>query len=153
MSNNPVDKIVVIGIGNSALTDEGIGSRVVSQLQSKVPPGVELIDAGLPGPGLVDMLDGRDKAFIIDAIDAHAEPGKVFRFTPEEATVAQPHRRQSLHEGDMLQCIELARALKMAPDDIVIIGVQAQSLEPGDGLSPPVERAVPLAVEMILAEL
>ncbi len=53
----------------------------------------------------------------------------------------------------MLQCVELARALKIAPDDIVIIGVQVQSLEPGDGLSPPVEKAVSVAVEMILAEL
>ena len=144
---------VVIAVGNVALSDEGLASAVLRQLNGRTPPHVDLIDAGLPGPNLLGLLEGRQKAVIIDAVDAGQPPGTVFRFLPSDASPANPHPRHSLHQGDLLLYINLAQTLNIAPNDIVIIGIQPANISPGQTLSPPVREALPLAAEQVLSEL
>jgi hydrogenase maturation protease len=145
--------VVVIGVGNRALSDEGVGPCIACAVAPQVPPGVEVVDAGLPGPGILDLLEGRRKAIILDAVDAGCSPGKVLRFRPEEVTYAGHPRRYSLHEAAVLQYIMLAKALGGGPEKVVLIGVQPQNVLPGEKLSAPVEKAVAEAAELVLAEL
>ena len=145
--------VAVIGVGNAALSDEGVACRILQQVGPHAPPWVEVIDAGLPGPGLVSLLEGRSKVVIVDAVDAGHPPGTVLRFRADEALPVESGRRHSLHQGDVLEYVRLAEALGMAPEEVVVIGVQPDRLSPGEKLSPPVARAVREAAELVLAEV
>jgi len=145
-------RMVVIGVGNSTLSDEGIGSRVVREVRQKAPPGVEVVDAGLPGLGLIDLLEGREKAVIVDAIDAGGLSGTVYRFSLDHAASTRPDRSCSLHQGDVLQYVKLAEVLGMAPKEVVLVGIQPESFSPGEKLSPTVEAAVVEAAKLVIAE-
>ena len=145
--------MVVIGVGNSALSDEGVGNRVARAVARKAPPSVEVVDAALPGPALVEILEGREKAVIIDAVDSGRPPGEVFSFRPQEVVDPGHSRNLSLHQGDVLQYVKLAEALGNGPREVVVIGVQPESFRPGERLSPAVEKAVATATEMVLDEV
>jgi len=145
--------VVVIGLGNRALCDEGVASRVIRVVAQKAPPGVEVVDAALPGPGLIHLLEARRKAVLVDAVDAGGPPGTVYRFGLDEAASAQPDRPYSLHQGDVLQYVKLAEALGMGPTEVVVIGIEPESFSPGQKLSPAVEAAVGEAAGLALAEV
>ena len=152
MNDNNRASVALIGVGNSALSDEGVASRVIHEVARKAPPGIDVVDAGLPGPGLIDLVEGRKKAVIIDAVDAGRPPGTVYRFVPNQVISTRSDRSCSLHQGDVLQYVKLAEVLGMAPVEVVLIGVQPQSLSAGRKLSPAVAAAVPEAAAMALAE-
>lgn len=145
--------VMVIGVGNTALSDEGVASRVVREIARRAPPWVKVVHAGLPGPRLLALLAGREKVVILDAVDAGHPPGTVYRFRPGEAAPAKAARRHSLHQGDVLFQLGLAKALGMGPREVVVIGVQPANLAPGETLSPAVEAAVAKAAQMALAEV
>jgi len=68
-------KTLVLGLGNSILTDDGVGCFVARELEGRLSyKGVEIMESSVGGLGLLDLLAGYDKAIIIDAI--HTEEGK-----------------------------------------------------------------------------
>ena len=142
----------MIAVGNRALSDEGLAGRILRQVRHKVPPEVELVDAGLPGPGLIDLLEAREKAVIVDAIDAGKPPGTVYRFGPDDVASTRPNRPCSLHQGDVLQYVRLAEALGTGPGQVVFVGIQPERFSPGEELSPKVEAAVAEAAKLVIAE-
>lgn len=149
-------KTVVIGCGNLLASDDAVGIEVIKILsQRELPPHVELIEAGTPGLSLIHMLEGADKAIIVDAVMSGAEPGTIYRFTAENL----PSRDivpSSLHDLNLVDAIELGRQLQdeLMPRDIVIIGVEISRAEKFRiGLSPEVERVIPRLVEAVLGEL
>ena len=153
MSTESRPDVIIIGVGNPALSDEGAAGRVIRRLRQQGSPELAIIDAGLPGPGLVGLLEGRTKAIIIDAVDAARPPGTVFSFRPEQVPrTRQSSRPYTLHEGNVLEYVELARALGTGPREVVFIGIQPHDLSPGEQLSPPVRAAIPQAATMALAE-
>ena len=83
--NGPAGKIVIIGVGNLLLKDEGVGVHVAQELQKKsLPSAVEVHDGGVAGIGLLDFFPGASKVLLIDAAEMNLEAGAVVRFTPEE---------------------------------------------------------------------
>lgn len=153
MNTEARKSVVVIGVGNRALSDEGVGCRVVCRVASRASSHAEVIDAGLPGPGLASLLQGREKAIIVDAVDADMPPGTVYRFVPDEVVSTQARGCISLHEGNLLHYVELAEALGMSAKEVVIVGIQPEKFSPGEQLSAPVEKAVPKAAETVLEEI
>ena len=144
-------KVVVIGVGNTFLSDDGVANHVLREVARRAPPWVDVVDAGLVGPGLLDLLEGSRKAVIVDAVDARAPPGTVWRFHPHDATAADLHL--SLHEGNVLSYVKLADALGIGPGDVVVVGIQPESLRAGEQLSTAVRRAVSKAANLVLREL
>ena len=142
----------MIGLGNRALCDDGVASRVICEVAKKAPPGVDVLDAGLPGPALIHLLEGRRKAILVDAVDGGGQPGTVYRFSPDDAASTHPERPYSLHQGDVLQYVELAEALGMNARETVVVGVQPERFSPGEKLSPAAEAAVARAAELAIAE-
>ena len=153
MSTESRVSVAVIGVGNASLSDEGVASRVLREVARQAPAWVEITDAGLPGPGMLNLLEGREKVVIVDAVDADHAPGTVYRFLPDEASPAESGPCTSLHEGNVLLYVKLAQALGMGPKDVVVVGIQPADLSPGARLSPPVEKAVAKAAELVLAEV
>ena len=160
--------ILILGIGNILLKDEGIGVHVIQAMADQVARGtlnlsedVELVDGGTFGIDLLDTLAGRRKVIVVDAVQVTAAetvepsgiaPGAILRFTD-----ADLQRRQtadlSLHQIGLFETLTMARQLGCAVGEVVILGIVPKTLESGLELSPEVAAAVPKIIELVLAEI
>ena len=147
--------IAVIALGNPLMGDEGIGIRILERLRERrdLPEGVDLIDMGTGGLGIIHELAGRSRAIFIDCAFMDDEPGTLHRFRPEEVRTRKVRIRYSLHEGDLLRNIDLARSLGDCPEDIVIFGIEPASVEGVMELSPTLTARLEDYVTEIVAEL
>jgi len=153
-SSDEVRHVLILGLGNPLLGDEGIGVRVAEELQGlELPDGVTVVEGGTAGLGLIGLMEGYQKVIIVDAADMGHPPGCVVRFTPLEAQLKTVEAPLSLHQIGLGEALTLAEALEVAPAERIIIGVQPSQVEMGAGLSPEVERAIPKIIRIILDEL
>lgn len=152
MSTDDHRRAIVVGVGNSLLSDEGVGCRVARKVASKVPSWVEVADAELPGPRLLDLIQEKDRAVIVDAVDAGRPPGTVYRFRAEQAISDGPVPDYSFHQGNILFYLKLAKAVGICPGEVIVVGVQPATLLPGESLSPAVEEAFGRVVDLVVAE-
>jgi hydrogenase maturation protease len=145
--------ILILGIGNILLRDEGVGVRVIEQMQKMhLPDNVELIDGGTAGADLLDVLAERQKVIVIDAVQADCEPGTVLRFTADE--LVQPEGvGMSLHELGLGEALTMTRQLGCAPEDVVVFGIKAKDIVSGLELSEEIAASVPKVIELVLAEI
>jgi len=135
-------RVAIIGIGNPMMADDGIGPRLISELQGSVP-GIDLIDMGTGGMQLVHVLAGYDSVIIIDSADMGLSPGESRVFSPDDVVSLKETRAYSLHDWDLLRSIEISRQLGEAPAKTLIFAIQPGCLEMREGLSPEVEWGVP----------
>ncbi len=152
-------KILIAGMGNVLRGDDGFGIRVVESLTAhcNLPEGVEIYEAGIGGIGLVqELMNGYDVLILVDAIDKTAEPGTLFVVQPvtDQTEIDALRLHESLvdmHYADPSKVIMLAKALDVCPAKVFLVGCQPEYVDDAvEGLRPPVERAVPLAVKEIL---
>jgi hydrogenase maturation protease len=145
---------LVLGLGNPLLGDEGTGVRVIEELRGlDLPDGVDLVDGGTLGLGLIALMEGYERAIIVDAAEMGQPPGRVVRFTPADAAFHTPETVLSPHQVGFGQVLALAGALDMAPGELTVFGVQPGRIAVGQGLSDEVEAAIPEAIGLILGEL
>jgi hydrogenase maturation protease len=145
-----VAPILILGIGNILMGDDGVGIRVVERLHTwRMPPHVEVITGETMGFGLWHCLSGRRKIIVVDAIDLGETPGHVSRLdghldTPDAISIHQLSIPSLVH---ILGCMENA-----APPEIIIVGVQPKLIVPSLSLSPEVEARINEAVHTIYRE-
>ena len=152
-SPDEVKRVLILGLGNPLLGDEGIGVRVVEELKGReLPDGVAVVEGGTAGLGLIGLMEGYQRVIIVDAADMGRSPGCVVRFTPLEAQFKTAEAPLSLHQIGLGEMLALAEALEVAPAELVIIGIQPSQVEMGARLSPEVERAIPQIIRTILDE-
>lgn len=147
--------IVVLGLGNPLMADEGIGVYLVERLLESAAdyPAVDFVDAGTGGLSILYDIEDRRKAVVIDCAFMDEPPGAIRRFTPEQVRSTKVLAHQSLHEADLMRIIALARELGQAPDEIVIFGIQPERVEPHLGLTPTLMGRIDQYISMILHEL
>lgn len=149
-------KTVVLGVGNPILRDDGVGIHVVNQLKEHInDPNVTIDEALTGGMNLLDMIQGYDKAILIDAIKMkNGRNGEVKRFLLSDFSSVHSCNP---HDVTFLEALRLAEKLgeDRIPREIVVIGIvlEEMPLEFGEQLSSTVAAAVPKAVEMTLSEL
>jgi hydrogenase maturation protease len=145
--------VLILGIGNILLRDEGVGVHVVKALADHaLPAEVELVDGGTAGADLVDLLADRRKVIVIDAIEAGVAPGTILRLTPADLLPDQDEMI-SLHQLGLVQSLYMAEQLACSPQEVVIIAVQPETICPGLELSDDVQATLPRAIRAVLAEL
>jgi hydrogenase maturation protease len=145
--------VLVLGIGNILLGDEGVGVRVVEAMrEADLPDGVELVDGGTCGADLIDLLADRRKVVVIDALEAGATAGSLFRLSAEDL-LPEEGDSISLHQLGLVDSLAMVAQLGCAPQEVVVFGIQPATLRPGLELSPDVAAAVPGVIEAVLAEL
>jgi len=150
LSRRPV---LVIGIGNILLRDEGVGAHIIEQMQKiHLPDDVELVDGGTAGADLLDVLAERRKVIVIDAVQADCEPGTVLRFTADDL-VHPEGVGVSLHELGLGEALTMTRQLGCAPEDVVVFGIQPKDIRCGLELSEEIAASVPKVIELVLAEI
>ena len=105
--------IIVLGLGNPLMADEGIGTVIAEKLEAyqEQYPDVEFMDAGTGGMQLLHYIAGRKKAVIVDCAFMGEQPGSIKRFTVDEVTTVKKLAHLSLHEVDILRVIELSKQL------------------------------------------
>jgi hydrogenase maturation protease len=149
---NNVPRIVVIGVGNLLLKDEGIGIHVIQALQEiELPPDVTLIDGGT-SPELWAYTRIGDKMIIIDAAKAGGKPGAVYRFRPEDI-MAEKGILNSAHELGVIEALNLMTFAGNKPGDVVIIGIEPAEISPGLELSTVLRQKIPDIIKVVLKEI
>lgn len=152
-------RILVAGIGNDLLQDDGFGIAVIRRLAARrMPAGVVLYEAGIAGIGLVqELLDGYDALVIVDAAERAAVPGTLQVLSvevPDPAAMTEERRRElmsDMHWTVPSLALILARALDSLPRRVFMVGCQPGAMELGLQLTPPIERAVEPAVERVMS--
>jgi len=110
-------KLVVLGLGNILLGDEGFGVHFVRWFEKRhcLPPEAEIVDGGTLGYGLLPVLTECEKAIVIDAIKVDDEPGSVYRFGREEMNLFMPPPT-SAHEVEFAHVLCQADLMGEAPE-------------------------------------
>jgi hydrogenase maturation protease len=150
-------RILVAGIGNIFLGDDGFGSEVVRNTElAQDDPNVRVIDYGIRGMHLAyDLLEQWDTLVLVDAIPSRGNPGTLHVFQAEHESGAGTPALDA-HGMDPAAVFASLRALGGDPPYTVVVGCEAGSVEDGIGLTGPVAEAVPRAtraVEAIVAAL
>jgi hydrogenase maturation protease len=153
--------ILVCGVGNVLRGDDGFGVRVAQALAGdpRLPAHVRVIETGIGGMSLVqELMAGPDALVLIDAVERGGAPGQIFVLEPElpDLSHLSPHERRDwfadTHYATPLRALALAAAVAGLPPVVRIVGCQpSRTDEFGVGLSPPVEAAIPTAIERVLA--
>lgn len=150
---------LVLGIGNTVLSDEGIGVHVLRRL-------VEIQDTATPLPAPVALMDGGTLSFelvapitaarsliLIDACELCEPPGTVQTFVGAAMDEKLRRRGGSVHEVGLSDLLDMARLLGELPPQRALIGIQPQSLAWGDAPTPAVAAAIPAACQAVSALL
>ena len=146
-------KTVVLGVGNTLLTDEGIGVHVVERLRHGCAAlaGVELLDGGTLSFTLAGAMAEADQLIVIDAAELHSPPGTLSLFRDEEMDHYLGHgKRRSVHEVSLIDLLAIAHLTDDLPPRRALIGIQPRDIDWGDAPTPEVAAAIPQACDMTL---
>lgn len=139
----------VLGIGNVARRDDGVGVWVARRLAARLGDDADVRVLGDDGFALLDALAGVDEAILIDAVQSGAAPGTLHRFDAAAAPLPPDQLRCSTHLLGIAEAIELARALGQLPARLVVYGIEGADFGIGEGLSAPVAAAAAALVEAL----
>jgi len=145
--------ILILGLGNILLGDEGVGVRVIEQLFSHpFPDEIEVIDGGTAGYELINFFEGKEKVIIVDAVKTDDTPGSVYKLdlsvVQEDETV-----QLSLHQIGLKNVFKMASMMDLNPE-VTLVGIVPKDYQDYNiGLSEEVEKAIPLAIETVLKEI
>ncbi len=149
--------ILIAGIGNIFLGDDGFGVEVVRRLAArKLPAGVRVADFGIRGFDLTYALqDGYTTTILVDAFPHGQEPGTISIIEPDMNDVGSQEAPQAgvdTHGMNPLNVLRMAAAMGAPLKGILLLGCEPATLGPDEGqigLSDPVEKAVNEAVDLL----
>ena len=145
-------KILILGVGNLILRDEGVGVHAVRELEKRdLPAHVEVIDGGTYLMDLLGVIQEAERFIVIDALKGGGEPGTIYRVKPDDL-MAESERTLSLHQVGLLDVLGMVKQLGGDPH-AVIIGVEPKEISWGMELTPEVEAKLPKVIETVLGEV
>lgn len=154
IENTEVPPILVLGVGNFLMKDEGVGVHAVQQLlHMPFPPSVEIIDGGTAGIDLLYLLEERKKVIIIDAIQADEPPGTIFRLTPDDIGSVAQGKHFSLHQPGVADLLRIAQAIGQSIPEVVILAVQPLDISIGTELSAVLKEKLPQLIQLVSKEI
>ncbi len=144
-------RLVVLGIGNELMGDDGVGVWAARALRAYgVDNSVEIIEAGTSVMDALDLVPSGADVLVIDAATGGHPPGSVYRFALEDIS---SQRGMSLHETSLPEVFALARLAGAAFGKVIVIGVEPARVEPGIELSQPLKQRMPAILDAIRAEI
>jgi len=146
-------KDLILGVGNLLLTDEGLGIHAVRKLfeNPALPADVEVVDGGTAGLGLLYYLEDVNRLVIIDAVETGGPPGTMVRLSGDQIPVYMA-MKVSPHEITLPDFLAAAKLRDLYPQEVIVWGIQPQSLEVGVELSPVVAEKLDTLVKNVLGE-
>jgi hydrogenase maturation protease len=149
--------ILIAGIGNIFMGDDGFGSEVARQLASRRQPDeVRVVDFGIRGFDLAyALLDGYEVTIFVDATPRGGEPGTLYTIEPDLSELAEMDAQQAMvetHGMNPMKVLSMVKAMGGEFKRILLVGCEPETLGPEEGLmelSQPVEAAVGEAVRLV----
>jgi hydrogenase maturation protease len=146
--------ILVIGMGNILMQDEGIGVRAVEELESRyiIPEAVTVLDGGTTGFELFEPMRNCRYLIVADGVNTGAPPGTIVRIANDDIP-AFFQTKLSNHQLGLSDLLALLRLKAEEPEQVVIIGMVPHSLENKLGLSPEALLGLDWMVHGLITEL
>jgi hydrogenase maturation protease len=148
-------KVLIGGIGNILLGDDGVGPYVARLLTAhyEFEDGVEVADLGTPALDLIDQISGKDAVILIDSIEIEVDPGTVLLYRKADIVCHRPIVRMDPHSPALVDTLLSAELFGTAPADVMLVGVAAASYDAGCSLTAAVQTAIARVVSEVLLEL
>lgn len=154
-------KTIVIGLGNPILTDDGVGVRVARRVAEALADAgrddVTVTEAGGGGLRLMELMEGYDRAVLVDALAGEApRPGTLHTMTLRDLhTVSPTQHTASAHDTTLATALDAGRRLGVPlPEDVVVYAVEVENVvDFGEALTPAVAEAVPRVAAAVLDAL
>lgn len=140
-------RILIVGMGNLLLGDDGVGVHLVRELEQDPPPGAVLLDAGTALLGVVEDVARADAVLVLDAMQTGDAPGTL-HVAPVGAVHA-PREGASLHDLGLRGALHLLGAGRPVPECLWLLGVEPARMDYGMELSPAVQAAIPAALRAV----
>lgn len=144
--------VLVLGLGNILLSDEGAGVQAVEELKRRydVSDAVEIIDGGTMGIELLPYFDNRSHVLIVDAVQADNQPGTIVRIDDPPAYFSS---KTSPHQIGLADVMGVAAITDNLPPNITLFGIEPKRLSTDLSLSKEVARNIGRLVDMLVEEL
>lgn len=151
---NATKNILIIGMGNVLMQDEGVGVRAVEELENQyiIPAGVKVVDGGTAGMELFEPIRDCEQLIVADAVNTGGAYGTLERIVNEQIP-AFFQTKLSNHQLGLSDLLGLLKLKGEMPDHVAIIGMVPHSLEQKLGLTPEAEAGLDAMVEMLVSEL
>ena len=146
---------LILGIGNTLLTDEGAGIHALNLLQSEYSniPNLTFLDGGTLSFTLACWIEDSTNLIVFDAAELHQPAGTVMSFVGEEMDTFLGSSKRSAHEVGLLDLIDIARITDHLPDNRALIGIQPETMtwgmEPTEAVANALNKMVEEAVRLI----
>ncbi|MCA1908199.1 MAG: HyaD/HybD family hydrogenase maturation endopeptidase [Magnetospirillum sp.] len=148
-------RVVVLGVGNILMSDEGVGVHAVTALAERYdfPECVEIIDGGTSGMDCLDRIADADLLLIADCMrKAGKQPGDITRIADDEIN-AWFKTKISPHQVGLSDVLAACCFHGMSPKKVVLVGVQPESFETSMELTPKVAAVLDQVIERLVAEI
>jgi hydrogenase maturation protease len=146
--------MLVIGLGNPLLGDDGVGWRIAEEVKKQLSPDqpVDVDCLSLGGMSLMEHLIGYGCAILIDAFSLEEPIGSILILKLSDLPHYSAFHTASAHDTSLQTAIELGRSMgAQLPDDVTVVGVATKRVSDfSKTLSPPVAEAVPQAAKFVL---
>jgi hydrogenase maturation protease len=135
-----VKPILVLGVGNLLLKDEGVGIHFVQAFQKHgLPSNVEAMEGGARGIDLLPLFEGRKLVVIVDCARMEEKPGEIRTF--EAAEIIEKRTGFSMHGASLATTLDLGQRLGMLPE-VVVVGIEPETIDIEIGLSDTATQAI-----------
>ncbi|MDZ4856866.1 MAG: hydrogenase maturation protease [Nitrospirota bacterium] len=145
--------VLVIGVGNAWRGDDAVGLQAARRLRVSLGPSVEVIDAEGDGLAILDLMEGIDHVILIDAVKGGGQPGTTVRLDLSVGSRWGTVVPCSTHAMGIADAIDLARALGRLPKQIILYGIEIESVESGAPISDAVREGLDIVVEQVYREV
>lgn len=142
----PTRSILVAGVGNLLMTDDGLGCHLAAALKECVPPGVHVVDVGTSVIHLLDELEKADCVLFLDAFFGGGVPGSMYLVDARELLVPRTHA--SLHDVGIASALRELEPCHMQKP-LLLFGVEPERVDYGMELSPTLHHGFPVILETV----
>jgi len=147
------NQILVLGVGNVLLSDEGVGVHVARKMmEMPFPPEVQIMEGRTDGFALMDVFLEADWVILVDAVRGGGPPGSIYRFELEDCPPFPDTFKTSIHQASILEVINISGLIGSTPR-VTIIGIEPSRLEMGIELSPEIEDKIQIVINLVLEEV
>ncbi|WP_268865989.1 hydrogenase maturation protease [Methanolobus vulcani] len=147
----------MLGCGNPLRGDDGIGIHVVnrlSEMRDELPDNVELMDAGVGGLDILNMLEGVSDVIIVDAVKGIGDVGSVHRLSADDVKNAISKECISVHDISLADVLTIAEQVQEMPDRLTIFAVEIEKAdEISVDLSEKVKDSLDTTVKLVFDEI
>ncbi len=134
-------KLLVMGVGNMLLTDDGVGVFAAQKLQEEIfSDNVTIMEAGTFTHDVFYLFEGYDAILVLDIVHANGKPGTIYKLS-ESDLIDNEKQRLSIHDIDLIDSLNMAELLHGKRPEINVLGMEPHDFTTWNiGLSAPVQE-------------